>query len=40
MSHLPSALHALCEDDDDDEEEEDGEDECGGVSETAGGQRH
>lgn len=39
MSHLPSALHALCEDDDD-EEEEDGEDECGGVSETAGGQRH
>lgn len=37
MSHLPSALHALCEDDD---EEEDGEDECGGVSETAGGQRH
>lgn len=36
MSHLPSALHALCEDD----EEEDGEDECGGVSETAGGQRH
>lgn len=38
MSHLPSALHALCEDDD--EEEEDGEDECGGVSETAGGQTH
>lgn len=39
MSHLPSALHALCEDDDD-EEEEDVEDESGGVSETAGGQRH
>lgn len=38
MSHLPSALHALCEDDDD--EEEDVEDESGGVSETAGGQRH